>query len=478
MNLIDTPSVIASEIQLIFDRQADTALSLRSSTWKERALKIRRLRDVVISRTDDWYQAAHADFQKPPGEVDLGEILPICVEANHALRHLKDWMKPQRVWPTWLTLGTRSHVQYIPKGRCLILGPFNYPANLTLGPLVSAVAAGNTAIIKPSELTPHLTQLISEVVREVFTEDEVAVIVGDAQVAQALQTLPFDHIFFTGSPAVGKQVMATASQHLSSVTLELGGKSPAIVDASANLKLAAQNILWAKLSNAGQTCIAPDHVYVHASVKDRWVQLCREEIAKAYGSSLDEQQRSPHLARIVNTRHASRLLDLLMDAQSQGATVLTGGVALAESRFVQPTLLEHLSPASRIVREEVFGPLLPVITYVTMDEVIAAVNAASKPLALYLYSQDSNNTQKLLEKTASGGVCVNHALVQFLHGNLPFGGINHSGIGSAHGWYGFKAFSHERAIVKSQFPWATRLFSAGEISPALRKLLKVFLRWI
>lgn len=467
-----------SRMAQIFALQAATALRLRQSTWRERVAKISQLRDAVIAHTEDWYRAAHADFGKPPGEVDLAEILPVCLEANDAIRHLKKWMKPQRVRPTLLTLGTRSHVQYQPKGRCLIIGPFNYPVNLTLGPLVSAVAAGNTAIIKPSELTPHLSALIAKVVREVFSEDEVAVLEGDAQLAIALQQLPFDHVFFTGSPAIGKQVMAAAANHLASVTLELGGKSPTIVDASADLRLAARNIMWAKFANAGQTCIAPDHVYVHHSVKDEWVRCCQRELEKAYGASLQAQQASPHLARIVNTRHATRLSSLLDDAKARGARVLSGGEAVAEACFVQPTLLDQAPPDARVMQEEIFGPLLPVIGFDVLDEVIAAINAGPKPLALYIYSRHRPNTQQVLTQTASGGACVNHSLVQFLHGRLPFGGINNSGLGNAHGHYGFKAFSHERGVVQTQLPLAATLFTAGEVPPLIRKVMKAGLRWL
>ena len=468
----------ATRLQEVFALQAATALRLRQSTWQERVAKIRQLRDAVIARTEAWYRAAHADFGKPPGEVDLAEILPVCLEANDAIRHLKKWMKPRRVRPTLLTLGTRSHVQHQPKGRCLIIGPFNYPVNLTLGPLVSAVAAGNTAIVKPSELTPHLSALIAEVVHEVFAEDEVAVLQGDAQLAIELQKLPFDHVFFTGSPAIGKQVMAAAASHLASVTLELGGKSPTIVDASADLRLAARNIMWAKFANAGQTCIAPDHVYVHHSVKDEWVRCCQREIEKAYGSSPQAQQASPHLARIVNTRHASRLGTLLQDATARGARVLTGGAAMPEACFVQPTLLDQTPPDARVMREEIFGPLLPVIGYESLDEVIAAINADPKPLALYIYSRNRSHIDQVLNQTTSGGACVNHSLVQFLQGRLPFGGVNHSGIGNAHGHYGFKAFSHERGVVQTQLPLAATLFGAGEVPLLVRKALRAGLRWL
>ncbi|MFM7026712.1 MAG: aldehyde dehydrogenase family protein [Limnohabitans sp.] len=470
----DTPA----RLQAIFAQQGATALRLRQSTWQERVARIRRLRDAVIARTPDWYRAAHADFGKPPGEVDLAEILPVCLEANDAIAHLRQWMKPRRVRPTLLTLGTLSHVQYQPRGRCLIIGPFNYPVNLTLGPLVSAIAAGNTAIVKPSELTPHLSALIAEVVREVFTEDEVAVIEGDMQVATELQKLPFDHVFFTGSPGIGKQVMAAAASHLASVTLELGGKSPCIVDASADLRLAARNIMWAKFANAGQTCIAPDHVYVHHSVKEQWVQCCRHELQKAYGSRLQDQKDSPYLARIVNTRHAERLGGLLEDAKARGARVLMGGESLVGERFLQPTLLDRIPPEARVMQEEIFGPLLPVIGFESLAEVVAAVNGGPKPLALYIYSRNRDNIRQLLQQTVSGGACVNHSLVQFLHGKLPFGGVNHSGIGHAHGHYGFKAFSHERSVVQTQLPLAATLLRAGEVPPMVRKALRAAFRWI
>lgn len=462
----------------VFERQRACALRLRQSRWQDRVAKIRQLRDAVIAHTEDWYRAAQADFGKPPGEVDLAEILPVCLEANDAIRNLKKWMKPRRVRPTLLTLGTRSHVQAQPKGRCLIIGPFNYPVNLTLGPLVSAIAAGNTAIVKPSELTPHLSALIAQVVREVFSEDEVAVFEGDAQLAKDLQQLPFDHVFFTGSPAVGQQVMAAAARHLASVTLELGGKSPTIVDASADLPLAARNILWAKLANAGQTCIAPDHVYVHHSVKDEWLRCCQREIEKACGSSLPEQQASLHLTRIVNSRHAGRLASLIEDARARGARLLSGGQAAADACFVQPTLLDQVPPDARVMREEIFGPLLPVIGFESIDEVIAAINAQPKPLALYIYSRHRGHIERVLGQTSSGGACVNHSLIQFLHARLPFGGVNHSGIGSAHGHYGFQAFSHERAVVQTRLRIAATLFSAGEVPQVVRRAVRAAFRWL
>lgn len=466
------------QMQQIFDAQAPIALRLRSSTAAERIEKIRKLRDAVIAHTEDWYRAAYADFKKPAGEVDLAEILPICIEANDAIRNLKKWMKPQGVWPTLLTLGTRSYVQSMPRGRCLIIGPFNYPVNLTLGPLISAIAAGNTAIVKPSELTPHLSGLIAKVVREVFSENEVAVIEGEADVAQGLQALPFDHVFFTGSPAIGKHVMAAAAKNLASVTLELGGKSPTIVDATANLKLAARNIIWSKFANSGQTCIAPDHVYVHESIKDTWLELCKKEIRKAYGANLKDQSSSPHLAHMVNARHTARIKHLLEDATARGARTLDGGGVDESTCFVQPTLLDQIPADAKIMEEEIFGPLLPIIGFADLDEVIAKVNEGPKPLAFYIYSQSNANIEKTLTHITSGGACVNHSLMQFLQGNLPFGGVNNSGIGRAHGHYGFKEFSHERGVVKTQFAFAAMLMMPGQVLPIMRKALKAGFKFL
>ena len=466
------------QMQQVFESHAATALRLRGSTANERIEKIRKLRDAVIAHTEDWYQAAYADFKKPAGEVDLAEILPICLEANDAIRNLKKWMKPQKVWPTLLTLGTSSYVQSMPRGRCLIIGPFNYPVNLTLGPLISAIAAGNTAIVKPSELTPHLSGLIAKVVREVFPENEVVVIEGEADVAQGLQALPFDHVFFTGSPAIGKHVMAAAAKNLASVTLELGGKSPTIVDASANLKLAARNIMWSKFANSGQTCIAPDHVFVHESVKDKWLELCKKEIKKAYGASLKEPAGNPHLAHMVNARHTARIKYLLDDAQARGARTLEGGGVDEASCFVQPTLLDQIPADAKIMKEEIFGPLLPIIGYTDLDQVIASINAGPKPLAYYIYSQTNANIDKTLTQITSGGACVNHSLMQFLQGNLPFGGVNNSGIGRAHGHYGFKEFSHERGVVKTQFDIAAMLMMPGQVLPIMRKALKMGFKFL
>jgi len=451
-------SVAEADIKRVFDRQWATALRLRTSTADERIAKIKKLRDTLLARSEEFHEAGYKDFKKPPVEVDLTEIITVVVEANDAIRHLKRWMKPKGVMPTPLMLGTQAWVQYEPKGRSLIISPWNYPVNLTFGPLVSALAAGCTAILKPSEMTPHLSALMVKITRELFSEDEVAIFEGDAAVSTALLALPFDHIFFTGSPAIGKVVMAAAAKNLTSVTLELGGKSPTIVDASADLNLAARNILWGKFTNNGQTCIAPDHIFVHESVKDQFVEECRGVLTTAYGTTPQEQKSSPYLARIVNQRHTQRIAGLLSDAQQRGARVLAGGAVDESECFIAPTLIDNIPADARIQSEEIFGPLLPIVGYKNLDEVIRQINEQPKPLALYIWSKTESNIDKVMKNTSAGGTCINHTVVQFLHANLPFGGVNNSGIGNGHGLYGFKAFSHERGVVRTRIMGAKLFF--------------------
>ena len=433
----------------LFASQAQTALKLRQSTVADRRAKLQKLLDAVLDRKDAIQEAVHQDLAKHATETNLTEILPLVGELKHALAHLKRWMKPQRIRPTLAALGTASRVMYQPKGRCLIISPWNYPLSLALGPLVSAVAAGNTVILKPSEFTPHTNRVVTEIIGAVFPPEEVAVVEGAAEAATTLLSLPFDHIFFTGSPAVGKKVMAAAALNLASVTLELGGKSPVIVDSTADLRHAAEHIIWGKMVNAGQTCIAPDYVYVHRDVAERFVELCRATIAERYGDSDDAIKRSPDFARMIHRRHAERIAQLIDQAVRAGSQVACGGAADVDSRYIAPTLLRNVPADTRIRSEEIFGPVLPVLTFDSLDSVIAEINAAPKPLALYAWTKSERTIQALQTDTSSGSLCVNLCLQQFAQHNLPFGGVNTSGIGNAHGFFGFKAFSHERAVMSA-----------------------------
>ena len=448
----------AGHMQEVFAAQQATAISWRESSAKERMERVRRLRDAMMARREEFYAAFAQDYRKSPVEVEATEFLPVMEEVRHVLGRLKRWMKPSKMWPTTTMLGTSAWVQYQPRGRVLIVAPWNYPLSLCFGPLVSALAAGNTAIIKPSEMTPAVSALMGRIIADVFPRHEVALFEGSEATATALLALPFDHIFFTGSPAVGKIVMAAAARHLTSVTLELGGKSPTIIDASANLTLAAETIMWGKFINNGQTCVAPDYIYVHEAVKERFIEECKRVLQQRYGSTAAEQKASADLTRIVNERHTRRVAALLSDAVAKGAVVRAGGEVDAGSCYIAPTLLDNIGPGSSILEEEIFGPVLPILAYSELDQVIAAINAGPKPLALYIWSRKQDNIDKVLLRTSSGGACVNHCVAQFAHGNLPFGGVNNSGIGNAHGVYGFKAFSHERGVLRSSPLMLIKLF--------------------
>lgn len=465
------------EVGLCFEAQLATALALRSSTTAQRKDKLIRLRDSLFARRNELYEAFATDFQKPALEVELTELLPVIDEIRHALKSLSKWMRPKRVGSTMTTLGTSARIAYQPRGRCLIIGPWNYPVNTVLGPLVSAVAAGNTVMVKPSELTPSVNKVIVEIIKDVFVPEEVTVIEGGSLTAQALLDLPFDHIFFTGSPSIGKIVMAAASRHLTSVTLELGGKSPIIVDETADLVLAAEVIMWGKLLNAGQTCVAPDYVLIHHSVHDEFINCCKKIIQERFGSTDEQLRSSTSLARMINTRHTARVGQLIDDAVDAGATVLHGGIYDEAQCYVAPTLLGNIPASAKIANEEIFGPVLPVFSYEVIKDVIDKVNSAPKPLALYIWSRNKKLIRTVLEKTSSGGACVNHCVQQYAHGGLPFGGVNHSGIGNAHGYYGFKAFSHERSVLRGSWLLLVRAFFPP-YTPAKLKLTKALVNML
>jgi aldehyde dehydrogenase (NAD+) len=443
----------------LFDGQRKTALAWRTSTAAERVERIKRLLASIRRHRADILAAAASDFNRPAAEVTLTELVGITREAKTAMRRTAHWMKPRHRSSTLVGFGTAAYVRPEPRGRSLIISPWNYPFLLSFGPLISALAAGCPALIKPSEVTPGHAALISRIIADAFAPAEVAVVEGDATMAIALLALPFDHVFFTGSTAVGKLVMAAAARHLTSVTLELGGKSPVIVDASADLDQAAEVTMAAKFINDGQTCIAPDHVYVEESVREEFTERCLAWLAHTYGVSVDAQRSNPNLARVVSDRHLARLAHLLEEATAAGARVLVGGVIDRDARFVAPTLLADVPSAVAMMREEIFGPILPLISYTSLGAVIAAINEAPKPLALYVWTKRKTVADRVVAETSSGGACINHCLIQFAHGNVPFGGVNTSGMGSSHGPWGFAAFSHERAVVKSRVMLADRLFA-------------------
>jgi aldehyde dehydrogenase (NAD+) len=440
---LETPAPV---MRLAFEAQAPQALRLRESTAQERIAHIKKLRTAMLAKREEFYVAFAQDMRKSKAEVEGAEFMPVLDEMRHAIGSLKRWMKPQSVTPVLTSVGSKAQIQMQPRGRVLITAPWNYPLNQCFCPLVSAIAAGNTVILKPSEMTPTVSKLMGEIIAQVFDATQVAYFEGGQTTSTALLALPFDHIFFTGSPAVGKLVMAAAAKHLTSITLELGGKSPTIVDETADIKLAAENLIWGKFINSGQTCIAPDHIYVHAKVKAKFIKAAQAALTKYYGAPA-KRMSNADLTHIVNTRHTQRLADLLADAQKRGARIIVGGQVDISECMVAPTLLDGVTHEMRIMNEEIFGPLLPIIEFSDINEVIAQINANPKPLALYVYSGDAKRANQIIAQTSSGGACVNQCMMHNVQGNLPFGGVNNSGIGSTHGYHGFKAFSHERSVL-------------------------------
>ena len=464
---------VKNQIDDVFARQQRYALELRKSDYKQRLAVLDRFEQAFRESEEKIYQSAADDFSKPQAEVDMSEIMAVLAELKHVRKNLKKWMKPVSVMPTASMIGTSSKIVKEPKGVTLVVSPWNYPFNLTFGPMIWSIAAGNTVIIKPSEMTPNMSAVIADIVERAFRPEEVSLFQGEADVASYLTALPFDHIFFTGSPAVGKHVMAAAAKNLTSVTLELGGKSPVIVDKSVNIKKAVQSIAWGKFSNNGQTCIAPDYLYVHESVKDQFVRELTACVEKQYGLGNNAKVNGDY-CKVVNTSHYNRINRLLEDAKSQGGKLITGGQIDDAGRFIAPTLIEGMASDSAIMEEEIFGPLLPVITFSNIEEVIDVVNSKPKPLALYIYSTDKRNIDKVLCETSAGDTCVNQTMMHFLHHNLPFGGVNNSGIGKSGGVWGFNAFTHERSVLNDKFSSASMLHPP--YTPKVRKLIKMAIK--
>ncbi len=404
--------------------------------FRKRAL--RRLEAALRKYEQPLADALWADLHKSYEEAYLTEIGLVYAEIKKHRRQVRRWARPQHVAPTMSVFPSRSKVLYEPLGTALIVAPWNYPVQLLLNPLVGAISAGCTAVLKPSPYVPHVAQVLEQMVAEAFDERYVAVVQGDRTVNAALLALRYDLVFFTGSPALGKVVMTAAAKNLTPVVLELGGKSPCIVDADADLALAARRVAWGKALNAGQTCIAPDYLLLHESVKARFV----EELRRAFDDLLGTNPReSKHYVRIVNDRAFERLRGYLSDGE-----IVFGGTTDAAERYFAPTVLDHVSPDSPVMQEEIFGPVFPIQTFGTLAEAVHFVDAREKPLALYYFGQ---NGDYVLQHTSSGGACINDTIMHIANGHLPFGGVGQSGMSAYHGVESFRVFSHRRAVVSS-----------------------------
>ena len=446
-----TPSVptaadLAADIQRVFALQQAYQWEAKASGAAQRKDKLARLKAAVEAHADDIVAAVLADTRKPVGEIRVTEVLNVTANIQRNIDNLDTWMQPTDV-ATTLNPADRAQIVHEARGVCLILGPWNFPLGLALGPVAAAIAAGNTCIVKLTDLCPATARIGAQIIREAFDEKDVALFEGDVSVATALLDLPFNHIFFTGSPRVGRIVMAAAARHLASVTLELGGKSPVIIDDTADIGQVAAQLAAAKQFNGGQACISPDYVLVKHDQQAALVEGFRAGTrANLYDAAGD--LRKDGIAQIVNRANFDRVKAMFDDAVAQGATVAVGGDFDSEDLTIHPTMLTGVTPQMTILQDEIFAPVIPVMTYDTLDQAIGYVAARDKPLALYIYSADAANVEKILAHTSSGGVTVNGLFSHYLENNLPFGGVNTSGMGSYHGVFGFRCFSHERAVYR------------------------------
>ena len=448
--------------------------TLRKTSLFERKQKLRKVKKWIKANESQIIKALYDDFKKSPEEVRISDIRPVISEINDALKNLRDWAAPQRVKSPLYLLGSKSHIILQPKGLNLIIAPWNFPFNLTIAPMVSAIAAGNCVVLKPSELTPHCEQLIVRMVAELFPPEEITVITGGVEETTQLLELKWDHIFFTGSPQVGKIVMKAASNHLTPVTLELGGKNPVIVDATANLKDTAQKLIWGKLLNNGQSCVSPNYVLVHAKVKAKLIVELKKAFEKMYGKTKEDIESNNLLTRVVNNHHFKRITSLIDNSIKQGANVVIGNDTNSEDNYISPTILDNITANSAIFKDEIFGPVLPLMEIQSIDEALSIINQEEAPLALYIFSSSRKNTKNIINNTSAGTTAINETTIQFIHGNLPFGGNGHSGIGRSHGKYGFNAFSNERAILKQRRGFTTIKL----IYPPTNKLKRFIVRFM
>jgi len=458
----------------LFDRQrGNFHKGLRDSKSAARIDTLTRLRNWIMNNRDAIREAVYADLKKPVPETDLTEIKASLLEIDHARKNLRRWMKPKRAGRSLLFLSASGKTVAQPKGVCLIISPWNFPFLLSIGPLTAAIAAGNCVILKPSEMAPQTSRLLRRMAEELFPAEEIAVAEGGVEVAQALLKLPFDHIFFTGSTRVGKIVMQAAAQNLSSLTLELGGENPAIVDETARIKQTARRLAWGRFINCGQACVAPNTVYVHESIREPLTEAVKRQIEVLFPGA---KKNNPDYGRIIDENNFRRIEGLLDDAKQKKARVICGGNTDEKELFIEPTVLECDNREARVFREEIFGPLLVLHGYKELDDVLTFINDGHKPLALYVFSQNKRAIDYIISNSASGGVGINDTTLQFAHPHLPFGGENHSGLGRGHGYHGFLAFSNERAVFR-QSRWNTSALIYPPYTAGVKKIINIILRY-
>ncbi|MGP1383251.1 MAG: aldehyde dehydrogenase [Thainema sp.] len=445
-------------------QQRDFFSSGQTRSLDFRLRQLRQLKQAVLDHQDALIEALSQDLRKPRLESYLTEIAGIQ-EIDYAIKHLKSWMKIRRASTSLQLFPAAARIYPEPLGVVLIISPWNYPVQLAISPLIGAIAAGNCAMLKPSEIAPHTSAALAKMIEATFDPAYISVVEGGVEASQELLEQPFDHILFTGGTQIGKIVMEAAAKHLTPVTLELGGKSPCIVDADVDLETATRRIAWGKFINAGQTCIAPDYVLVDQVIKPQFMEQLTARIREFFG---DNPAESPDFGRIVSDKHFHRLSNLLPYGEA-----VTGGAADAADRYIAPTVLDKPALDSPLMQEEIFGPILPVLEYENLEDAIAFINQRPKPLALYLFTRNPDKQQTVLHQTSSGGVCINDTIMQIAPYGLPFGGVGNSGMGAYHGKASFDTFSHYKSVLKRPF-WLDLKFRYAPYGDKIKLIKKLF----
>ncbi|MDY4790389.1 MAG: aldehyde dehydrogenase [Bacteroidales bacterium] len=451
------------DLEDIYCRQKNFYLSNKTRDISYRILMLKKLKEEIIKSEKEIEEALYLDLHKSSVESYITEIGFAISEINLCIKKLKKWSKPKIVSSSITCFPSKARIISEPYGLCLIVSPWNYPFQLLISPLIGAISAGNCAIVKPSEHSPNTSKIIKKILDRVFEYEYVFTALGEKEVSQELLELEFDYIFFTGSSSLGKLVMEKASKHLTPTTLELGGKSPCIVDKDANIEVSAKRIAFGKFLNAGQTCIAPDYLFVHKDIKDVFVKEIIKSIKEFYS---EESINSKDYGRIINQGHLLRLRKMLDEGK-----VIYGGYFNEEEKFISPTLIEDILLDSDLLKEEIFGPILPIICFENIDTLIQELKVKPKPLALYVFSQNKKVQDKIINNISSGGVCVNDTIMHIVPQTLPFGGVGNSGMGSYHGKKSFEAFSHKRSILNRK-TWLEVALRYPPFTESKKKIVK------
>ena len=464
------------EIRNIFDcQQAELGTK---TTLSERRQMLQQLWASILHHEEELIQALAEDLGKPREEVHLHEMYPVKAEISYARRHLRGWMSPKPTSTPLAMIGTQSYIQPEPKGHVLIIAPWNFPVVLTLRPLVSALAAGNRVMLKPSEHTPQTSHVLASIIRHALPQNIASVILGGPEISEFLTTLPFQHICFTGGTNIGKKVMKAAAENLASVTLELGGKSPAVIDRTAHMYDASRRLAWGKCLNNGQVCIAPDYALIEDDIADAFLQEVSSRFQELYGQSADEQLGNTDRSKMVNDHHFERVVGLIEDAVSQGAEVIIGGAWDAETRRIAPTILDRVTTDMEVMQEEIFGPVLPVIRWKQADEVNQIVATNPHPLAMYFFSHDNDAIDQWMMANPAGTTGINEVILQVAQPELPFGGVQTSGTGRTGGLEGFKQFSNARSVVKQRSRHNILPLTFPPYGPRSLRLVRLVQRWL